>query len=358
MNKIYKRKKTKIMMIGTTLNGKGGIASVIQGYKDEGLFDSLNIEYFENHGGGSRWKKIQIFLNCLKTIVTKIKLFQIVHLHTASYWSFRRKFVLILISKMLKKKIIIHIHGAKFYHYFETCNILDRYAIISSFKMADIIFCLSPEWYSDLKKIHRGNKIITMPNCVPIQGYKKPLFKNDEKKILFLGRLGARKGIYDLIKASKYIDFKKNNAILYLYGDGEIKEAKKEIHKLNLSNSVKVMGWIEGIEKTNLMKGSYIYVLPSYYEGLPMSILEAMSFGMPIVSTTIGGIPYAVRNGVDGFLVEPGNWEKISEKINLLLEDEKLWHKMSLAAQEQIKYKFSIKGLEKKLRLIYQHLMN
>jgi glycosyltransferase involved in cell wall biosynthesis len=361
MQRQKKNLENKIMMIGTLINGKGGVSSVIQGYRNAGLFEKLNIEYFETHGGGSKKKKVLIFLNQLIKILFRIHEFNIIHLQTASYWSFRRKFILILISKIFKKKIIIHIHGAKFISYFSKSIYIEKLAIMFAFKISDIIICLSPEWHKDLKKIYNEAKIITIPNSIKIALSTEDLDYNKNtknKNILFFGRLGKRKGVYELIEAAKQIDFEKFNAQIYLCGDGEIELISKKIFDLKLEDHIRVLGWVEGNKKNKIYKEGYIFILPSYFEGLPMSILEAMSYGLPIISTTVGGIPYAVKNGIEGFLIEPGNYNLLAKRINTLLEDESLRNKMSSAAKRKISEMFTIEILEGKLKIIYQHLNN
>ncbi len=123
-----------------------------------------------------------------------------------------------------------------------------------------------------------------------------------------------KKGVYDIIEAAKRIE--NPNVVINLYGDGELEIFEKLIQENNLQDKVKIKGWISGEQKNKAIKESDIYILPSYNEGLPMSILEAMACGLPVISTPIGGIAEAVKDGVNGYLIQPGDYEALTEKIN------------------------------------------
>jgi len=174
-------------------------------------------------------------------------------------------------------------------------------------------------------------------------------------KILFLGRLGKRKGIYDLIDAAKHL--KSRNIEIDLFGDGNLEEFKKLIEDNNLQEKVKIMGWISGEKKDEVLRNSDIFILPSYSEGLPMSILEAMAVGLPVISTPVGGIPEAVEDGINGFLVKAGDCVELTKKIDLLADDRALREEMGEQGYRIAKEKFDIKIIIKNLQEIYDELL-
>lgn len=350
-------------MIGTSLKGRGGVASVVRGYSEYGILKNLKIDYFPTHCDGKKRKKIVYYLRNVVNILIKIRQYSIVHIHTASYWSYRRLFVVILIAKLFSKKIIIHIHGAKFEEYFNNSSFIGKKVIKIGFKTSDRVICLSPEWSRKISKFCSLNKIIIIPNCVSFisinqvkQNNKKKL--TTTKKLLFLGELGERKGVFDLLKAIKLLRLDPNKTKLFLCGNGDLIKIQNTILHLGLENVVQLLGWVQGDKKIELLRSAYLYVLPSHYEGLPMSILEAMSYGIPIVSTNVGGIPYAVESDKEGYLIDPGNPKELANTINCLLEDEKTWEDMSLAAIKKIKLKFSMDTLHQNLKKIYEDLLN
>ena len=355
------KKNRKVMMIGTKIDGKGGISSVIRDYRDFGILEKLNIEYFESHSGGTKIHKLLFYIFQMIKIVKNINRFSIVHLHTASYWSFKRKCLLVLISKVFKKKVVIHLHGAKFVDYYNKSMPIEKILIKKVFGLSDRIVCLSPQWYQDLSDFCPKEKISIIPNCVPIQIHinsDKSNEKKIEKTILLFGRLGERKGVYDLLSAIGMLRLGDYNAKLILCGDGEINKIEKKVEELGLNDAVHLAGWVDGEKKIDLLRNGYFYVLPSYFEGLPVSILEAMSYGLPIVSTNVGGIPYVIDDGVEGFLVEPGNISLLRDRIRTLLLDETLQLKMSRAALLKVQKKFSMENLVSMLHQLYDETIN
>src|SRR5690606_10983036 len=122
-----------------------------------------------------------------------------------------------------------------------------------------------------------------------------------------MGRLGSRKGTWDLLEAFKRLAAEVPNVRLVLGGDGEIDKARRIVARDGLEARVTIAGWLSGAEKLDVFNRTDIYALPSYHEGLPASIVEAMAAGAPIVSTPVGGIPEAVTDAFNGFLVAPGD---------------------------------------------------
>src|SRR5699024_3678529 len=126
--------------------------------------------------------------------------------------------------------------------------------------------------------------------------------------ILFLAVLNKSKGILDLIHAAeKVMDAKiplGGRLIFEIAGDGEmLQEAESLVKQKDLEEHFRFHGWVDGKEKYKLLRNADLFVLPSYFEGLPMSILEAVSCGLPVIATDVGSIDEAVIEGDNGFLI-------------------------------------------------------
>ena len=132
---------------------------------------------------------------------------------------------------------------------------------------------------------------------------------------------------------------------------------RKFVKENSFETKVSVPGWISVDQKLVLLKEADIYILPSYQEGLPISILEAMSAGLPIISTPVGGIPDAVTDGENGYLIEPGDSEALASKILFLSENHNVWEKLSLQSKEIAKQKFHMSRIESELADLYNSLM-
>lgn len=128
----------------------------------------------------------------------------------------------------------------------------------------------------------------------------------------------------------------------YLCGDGDIEGINNEIDKLNISKWIAHVGWIDSNEKQEIYKNIAINVLPSYNEGLPMSILETMAYGIPSITTNIASIPEVVVDGVNGFLINPGDIDALSDKLKILLNDSVLCNGMGEQAYNLITENFGL----------------
>ena len=144
-------------------------------------------------------------------------------------------------------------------------------------------------------------------------------------KFLFLGRIGERKGAFDLIKAFSLLpEGEKNNSELIMAGDGDLEEARNLVDHLNVSDQITFPGWIDTEERDRLLDQGSVFVLPSYNEGLPLSMLEAMAWGLPVIVTPVGGISEIVHDGENGLVVEPSNIEQLSGAMESLIVNEDL----------------------------------
>lgn len=257
---------------------------------------------------------------------------QIVHVHGASDASFWRKRIFVNVAKMFGKKVVYHCHGAEFKQFAN-----HHYEAVSKFlKKCDCVIALSESWKEWFEKnFHQSNvvvikNVINMPNVSRIE---HPCFT-----MLFLGRLGKRKGIYDLLEV---ISSHKNEFLgklkLILGGDGDVEIVKSIIAEGNLADIVEYKGWVSGDMKTELLNLADAYILPSYNEGLPISVLEAMSYSLPVISTTVGGIPEILKNGLNGFIVKPGDQKAIYEAIKQMMNNKIMCKEMGHNSKEMVK---------------------
>jgi glycosyltransferase involved in cell wall biosynthesis len=202
----------------------------------------------------------------------------------------------------------------------------------------DILVCLSNYWKEYFQKEFALNNVFVVNNIIErpfISIY--PSEDNNKCNILFLGLLSENKGVYDLLNViNKNKDKYQDKFTLYIGGNGEVEKVQSFIKNNDLENMVYFKGWITGVAKRELFSMSDIYILPSYNEGLPISVLEAMSYGLPIISTNVGGIPEIVEDGVNGLLIEPGNLKQIEEAIDKLIEGKELRKSMGEKGKEKV----------------------
>ena len=131
-----------------------------------------------------------------------------------------------------------------------------------------------------------------------------PTFKN-RHQLLFLSRIVKEKGIYELVDAFENLRYNYNDLKLIFAGDGpELKALTKYVYKKELKKSVFFPGYVRDKVKAKILIESDIFVLPSYNEGCPVSLLEAMAAGLAVVTTPVGGIPDIIENNINGILLD------------------------------------------------------
>jgi glycosyltransferase involved in cell wall biosynthesis len=229
--------------------------------------------------------------------------------------------------------VIIHLHGAEFRLFYEKeSSVLARFSIRWVFDHAARIVVLSENWQDWAKSVFSGATIEVIYNPVHIPS-PVPFEERDGTMLLFLGRLGQRKGTYDLVKAVPALTADYPTLRVKLCGDGEIQEIRTLANGVNISRHVETLGWVNETQRAGILSKAGIFVLPSFNEGLPMSVLEAMAYGIPVVASRVGGIPEAVRDGEDGFLISPGDIQALTDRLRRLLADPSLRHRMGASAR-------------------------
>lgn len=337
-----------ILMIGPSIDAKGGMSTVIKNmYEYEGE-DQIKVvsNWHEKH-------RISLFLKNIFTIrkIIKEEKIDIVHFHVAQKGSFYRKSLLLFLLPK-KVKSVFHIHASQFDLFYHEASRRKKRIIRKCLGRADLIVAVSESWQEFYQKI-TDTPVEFVNNAVKMP--QENQYQTTAKRILTLGRIGERKGSYDLLKVAKIVGKSYPEVVFEVYGDGEIEHFRQLANQLS---NVKINGWINQEEKSELFQHTLLHFLPSYNEGLPMAILETMSCGIPNVATTVGGIPQLIADNEDGFLTKPGNIEEMSKKILLYLEKnttEKV--EISEKAFTKIKKDFSLDSYMEKWHRIYVYLI-
>jgi glycosyltransferase involved in cell wall biosynthesis len=292
---------------------------------------------------------INFFYRCLKLIIILItKHIDILHIHTASKSSFWQNAVYLKISKILKKKVILHMHGASFKEFYMHSK--NKKGISKILNETDIIVALSETWKQYYSTISNNKNIYVVNNSIEhitMHKYKR-IFPKDEFIVLFIGSICQRKGAYDLIESIK--DTTEPKIKFAFIGPYENKKIFLEkIKKYNIEKKCYLIGEIVGKERFKYFASGDVFVLPSYAEGLPLTILEAMAFGKPIISTNVGAIPEVVKKD-NGILIEPGDIPGIKKAIKYIYNNNNKYGKNN---KLKIKRYYSPIVFRKKIGYIY-----
>lgn len=342
-------KSPKVLVVWPDV--KGGIQTLINLYSESEILKDklLTLSSYEDGNISSKLAVFGSFLVKYTNSLLKYHSIEIVHIHTASKGSFLRKSISVMIAKLFNKKVILHIHCGGFDNFYNSSPRFIKRYITAVLNKADMLITLANSLKTGVSKKCSNSNIHVLYNPTILK--HMPVRESHTTNVLFLGLMGKNKGVYDIIEAAKYIQA--DNIKIHLYGNGEISRARELVSQYGLENKVIVHGWISGDDKEKILQSSDIFILPSYSEGLPMSILEAISYGLPVISTTVGGIPDVVEDGVNGFLISPGDYKSLAQRIITIAEDKDLSKRMGQESYRLAREKFDIEEIINQLDSLY-----
>lgn len=312
---------SQVLFLGVSKKTKGGMTAVLVSY-DKYI---ENMRFIPTWKLGNKlvksWYALQALVRTwfLLTFDKKIK---IVHIHGAANASFERCKMFIGLAKKCGKKVILHEHAADFVEYYESSD--DKQAITETLRKCDALIVLSQSWKEyfasigmDSDKIHVLNNIVSPPMLLP-----EKHVADGKLHLMYMGEISKRKGGFDLLKAvADNKDYFKDKLVLKMGGNEVDGDIKAYIKNHGLESFVSYEGWIAGQKKIDCLNWEDVYILPSYNEGLPIAILEAMAYSHPVISTPVGGIPEVIETGKNGILVQPGDTMAIAEAIKFYIEN-------------------------------------
>lgn len=348
------------VMISTDPAGQGGVASVVKSMLADSFSADWQIRHIVSHRAGSKLSMIWIFLLalCKLTLLRLLHKPGITHIHLASRGSFTRKYIIGCWASRLGFKIILHLHGGEFDQFYQReCSSAKRLKVSYLFEKARTVVVLGDKW--------RTWVVSTFPQTRDVQiiynsgpGVVKCHQVEARSGIVFLGKLADSKGVPDLIKSFSAVIKEFPEVKLILGGEGKVSEYNQLASSLAVDSNITFAGWIEPDEKFALLSSAAVFVLPSYNEGFPISILEAMACGCTIIATDVGGIPEAISHDVEGILVAPGAISALSDAIIKILDDPVYANKLSDNAKHKYDMYFSSQAIMPLWQQLYTEILN
>lgn len=365
----------EVLIVGPMGMSQGGIATIVYYLINDSEFK----ERFHIHTLDTRKKSTKSFSDpshnyynyflifkqlCLLIWFLVFKNIKLVQLYTSSYSSFEKNKLLIKICKLFGRKVVLDIHGGAFDQYLDSLSKKQKERTATVLRRVDAIRVVANYWKEIILKItHTGSNIYVIPNGVKTSLFKHDNIENSNKlDILFVGSMGQRKGILDLLTICPEIFDKHEKSRLVIVGDFEVEKDRllieQKIANLNKpTQRVVFMGALSYDKLIEAYSSSFMFVLPSYNENFPMSILEAMSSGLPVISTSVGAIPEVIINMENGFVIKPGDLSSLKEKINILLSNKDLTENIRHNNFEKSKELYDVKKIHKAIFSLYNKLM-
>lgn len=286
---------------------------------------------------------------------------RLVHIHTTDYLPFWESSIYVFLAKIFSNRVIVHIHSTSFIRFYESSNLILKFLIRETLNMADRTIILSPRWKSFFLRLVPENKLVVLPNSakvriLSIQPEERTTAQRVVKVLFVGGEEAKRKGLYVLLKAIPIVLSRSKNVLFLFVGRSNTRKLRNLCNKQQINGFVEVLGYVEDDRMTELLMSSDIYILPSFAEGLPIAMLEAMAAGLPIISTLVGSIPDVIEENVNGFLVEPGNYDALAAKIVQLMHDEGLRQRMGRNNIEKIRRQYSTQKTMERLEKVYRQI--
>ncbi|MFS2217795.1 glycosyltransferase family 4 protein [Telluria sp. Tellsp104] len=351
----------RVLMVGTALEGRGGVAAVVSVLRRHGLFERESVCYVATHRDGSPLVKAQGALaGFWQTLVAcLVRHPAVVHVHAASHASFLRKSVVLLIARLAGCKTIFHLHGGGFRTFAaEEAGFLLRRWIRHTLEASSRVITLSESWAQFVHAFAPRARVAVVPNAVPL-----PVLPSRDAavpgRILFLGRLETAKGVHELLEAGARMVREASGPTplrLVFGGEGDAQGVRRRAAELGIAERIELLGWVGPEARDAELAKASVFCLPSHAEGLPMSMLEAMAARKAVVATHVGGIPETLRDGDNGLLVPPRDERALARALARLLGDTALRDRLAERARATIEQQYSTEVVCGQLSAIYREL--
>ena len=275
--------------------------------------------------------------------------YNIIHFHELDF-SFP------LFSFFVKKPKILHLHGISvdYFRRYHLSRIIFK-------RVADYYITITRQMERDLSKLGiTTNRTIYLPNSIDVNSFH-PKGEKEDNLLLYIGRIVPVKGLHVLLESLRYTKQSTHLVIAGPVGDFKYyQQITEQIERENRKDRHKVtyLGTIPQQELIRIYQKASIFILPSFWEAFPVTILEALSFETPVITTPVGGNPEVIRNFENGILVPINNPLKLAEAINFMLDNKDNINKMGRKGRELVTKNFSVEVVAKRLRRIYQRIIS
>ena len=345
----------KIVMVGSAPEVRGGVSAMVNVCREHGLFERLDAVYLGSHCDGTPWQKLRQALRAWLAFMALLlrREVALLHVHLNSDASFWRKSAFVVPARLMGVPYVLQVHCGHFVDFYrDRMKPWGQKFLRGLLRDARRVVALSEGARKSLSVIEPGVEIDVVPNPVAVPGWQASLTQSPPT-VLFLGMIREAKGVFDLLRAWPAVREAVPDARLVLAGVGEMERARELARDHGFEDALVMPGWIGGAEKEQLLRDAWVYTLPSHWEALPMSVLEAMAAGVPVVASRVGGIPDTVVEGETGLLLEPRDINRLAQALIALLTDAPRRVAMGAAARARAEEHFSAEVVVPRLEAVW-----
>jgi glycosyltransferase involved in cell wall biosynthesis len=346
------------------LTGGGGMGSVTRVMKQwmEESTPGITVDVVDPRGEGHAfWSLFYGPYAAARLIYCRLwKSSGLLHLQASERSSFVRKGALLFIARAFKMRVVLHHHGAELIPFFRDASPRMKRLVRWSVRTADVNIVLGQIW-KDFLVTEVGvseKQVVVSVNATKDIRPEVPPANRDPWHFLALANLSPRKGIGELLEAIARLHQQGVPIKLTLAGGGEVDRYKQQAKQLDIEACCTFTGWIQGDAVTQLLLTRSALVLPSYHEGLPMTIIEALSVGLPVVTTPVGSIPDHLENDVSCIFVSPGSVTEISNALKRLATDSELRSRLTGNGRILYEQRFDLQGYMLRMLALYEKVQS
>jgi glycosyltransferase involved in cell wall biosynthesis len=285
----------------------------------------------------------------------------LLHVNITGRGSTIRKVFLLAVARVLRLRYILHLHDYDYANYYRGRSPYLKRRIATAFLHASAVIVLGQrdrEVISQLFKLPT-ERVIILHNAVPdpLPDVARVDHPSEPCHLLFLGYLSTRKGVPELLRALASLPMTMLPWHATLAGGGPIDEFRKLAEELGVLNKVSFLRWVDEAGVRTLCTHAHVLVLPSHAEGLAMSILEGMSYGLAVVATPVGAHSEVIKSEESGLFVSPGDVPALAGALARVINDESLRRRLGRGGRERFLAEFDVRRYASRLTNLHTRVL-
>ncbi|MFH1115838.1 MAG: glycosyltransferase family 4 protein [Pseudomonadota bacterium] len=358
----------KILVVGPVPPPFGGIASLMDDIITSSIAGEYAFEVFPRSAGfppeirgavGRNVFRFKRFLAFFRRVCANS--YSLVHVHSADP-VFLGTTIFMALARLARVPILLHMHGTDWTDFYANAPVFRKLYTRIGLMLPQHIVVLYPFWEQRIRElVHRGD-VATLRNFIrrtplpppdEVVNTRRSLgLKDEEFLVLTTGAVGWRKGSFDIVEAASRVRLQDKKIRFVLVGGEEkhceMDQVRDRIERRRVRQCITLTGEVERDGIPCFLAAADVFLLPSYIEGMPISIIEAMEFGLPVISTKVNAIPDMIEDEVSGLLIDPGSPEQIARAVLRLRREKDLYARLAKGAREAFEDKFEYsKGIQR-----------
>jgi glycosyltransferase involved in cell wall biosynthesis len=344
----------RLIMLGAAPETRGSVAAVVDAYRAHGLFARWPIEHLAVHCDGGARRSAALAAAALRDFAVLVARHRraVLHVHSEAGAGFWRDAAFMAAAAALRCPVVLQLHGGGFERFYDDAGVAGRALIQLALARAAIVVVPAESMRAWIRAASREARVVCVPPPVALP---EPGAAQRERPpiVLFLGKLEAAKGVFDLVDAVAAVRAAVPDLRLVCAGEGDRGAVLQHAERRGIADLVKFTGWVGPSGKRVLLDSAAVLALPSYAEGMPMGLLEAMAAGVPVIASPVGGVAEVVVDGVSGALVAPGDGATLSRALRRLLLDRETAARIGAAGRETVRARFAPEKALAQLEEVY-----